>query len=153
MLASTVSIDWQVNERVTVLDSGALKIHNIQKEDAGQYRCVARNSVGMVYSRLVTIQVQGRLATLCVCVSVCLCYRCSQPMSCSSGSDPAGSQGEAGGVRQLGVPGVQRYRKSGSNHYLAGKWEHGEFSTQSGCKTPEETADACSKPDKTRRLD
>lgn len=49
----------QVNERVTVLDSGALKIHNIQKEDAGQYRCVARNSLGYVFSRLVTIQVQA----------------------------------------------------------------------------------------------
>lgn len=72
MLVSTVSVDWQVNERVTVLDSGALKIHNIQKEDAGQYRCVARNSLGYVFSRLVTIQVQGRLATLCVCVCLCV---------------------------------------------------------------------------------
>lgn len=140
MLVSTVSVDWQVNERVTVLDSGALKIHNIHKEDAGQYRCVARNSLGYVFSRLVSIQVQGRSATLCVCVSVCLCYRWSQPMSCSSGSDLAGSQGEAGGVRQPGVPGVQRYRKSGSDHHLAGKREHRELSTRSGGQTPEETA-------------
>lgn len=72
VLASTVSVDWQVNERVTVLDSGALKIHNIHKEDAGQYRCVARNSLGLVFSKLVTIQVQGRSAALCVCVCACV---------------------------------------------------------------------------------
>lgn len=72
VLPSSVSVDWQVSERVTVLDYGALKIHNIQKEDAGQYRCVARNSLGMAFSRLVNIQVQGRLATLGVCVCVCL---------------------------------------------------------------------------------
>lgn len=72
MLASTVSVDWQVTERVTVLDSGALKIHNIHKEDAGQYRCVARNSLGLVFSKLVTIQVQGRSAALCVCVCLCV---------------------------------------------------------------------------------
>lgn len=72
----TVSVDWQVSERVTVLDYGALKIHNIQKEDAGQYRCVARNSLGMAFSRLVNIQVQGRLATLCVSACVFLASSC-----------------------------------------------------------------------------
>lgn len=68
VLPSNFSVDCQVSERVTMLDYGALKIHNIQKEDAGQYRCVARNSLGMAFSRLVNIQVQGRLGTLCVCV-------------------------------------------------------------------------------------
>lgn len=49
----------QVSDRVTILDYGALKIHNIQKEDAGQYRCVARNSFGLAFSKPVTIEVQG----------------------------------------------------------------------------------------------
>jgi len=41
------------------LESGSLKINNIKKEDAGQYRCVARNSFGIAYSKPVTIEVQG----------------------------------------------------------------------------------------------
>ncbi|KAM6984691.1 muscle, skeletal receptor tyrosine-protein kinase [Aplochiton taeniatus] len=49
----------KVSERVSILDYGALKIHNIQKQDAGQYRCVARNSFGMAFSRPVTIEVQA----------------------------------------------------------------------------------------------
>lgn len=49
----------QITDRVTILDYGALKIHNIQKEDAGQYRCVARNSFGLAFSKPVTIEVQG----------------------------------------------------------------------------------------------
>ncbi|KAM6902973.1 LOW QUALITY PROTEIN: muscle, skeletal receptor tyrosine-protein kinase [Xenentodon cancila] len=50
----------KVNDRVTILDYGALKIHNIQKEDAGQYRCVARrNSFGLAFSKPVTIEVQA----------------------------------------------------------------------------------------------
>ena len=50
---------FQISDRVTILDYGALKIHNIQKEDAGQYRCVARNSFGLAFSKPVTIEVQG----------------------------------------------------------------------------------------------
>lgn len=49
----------QISERVTILDYGALKIHNIRKEDAGQYRCVAKNSFGLSISKPVTIEVQG----------------------------------------------------------------------------------------------
>lgn len=49
----------QISERVTVLEYGALKIHNMRKEDAGQYRCVARNSFGLSISKPVTIEVQG----------------------------------------------------------------------------------------------
>lgn len=51
----------QVSDRVTILDYGALKIHNIQREDAGQYRCVARNSFGLAFSKPVTIEVQGKI--------------------------------------------------------------------------------------------
>lgn len=50
---------FQISDRVTILDYGALKIHNIQKEDAGQYRCVAKNSFGLAFSKPVTIEVQG----------------------------------------------------------------------------------------------
>uniref|UniRef100_A0A3Q3G973 receptor protein-tyrosine kinase n=1 Tax=Labrus bergylta TaxID=56723 RepID=A0A3Q3G973_9LABR len=42
----------KISDRVTILDYGALKIHNIQKEDAGQYRCVARNSFGLAFSKI-----------------------------------------------------------------------------------------------------
>lgn len=49
----------QISDRVTILDYGALKIRNIRKEDAGQYRCVARNSFGLSISKPVTIEVQG----------------------------------------------------------------------------------------------
>ncbi|KAJ3605604.1 hypothetical protein NHX12_027649, partial [Muraenolepis orangiensis] len=49
----------QVSERVSVLDYGSLKIHNLQREDAGHYRCVARNSFGLAFSKPVTIQVQA----------------------------------------------------------------------------------------------
>uniref|UniRef100_A0A671RJD4 Muscle, skeletal receptor tyrosine protein kinase-like n=1 Tax=Sinocyclocheilus anshuiensis TaxID=1608454 RepID=A0A671RJD4_9TELE len=49
----------KVNSRISVLESGSLKINNIKKEDAGPYRCVARNSFGIVYSKPVTIEVQA----------------------------------------------------------------------------------------------
>ncbi|RXN11781.1 skeletal receptor tyrosine kinase-like protein [Labeo rohita] len=49
----------KVNSRISVLESGSLKINNIKKEDAGQYRCAARNSFGIVYSKPVTIEVQA----------------------------------------------------------------------------------------------
>ncbi|CAF89668.1 unnamed protein product, partial [Tetraodon nigroviridis] len=48
----------KISDRVTILDYGALKIHNVRKEDAGQYRCVARNSFGLSISKPVTIEVQ-----------------------------------------------------------------------------------------------
>ncbi|XP_071207662.1 muscle, skeletal receptor tyrosine-protein kinase [Salvelinus alpinus] len=48
-----------VSDRITILDYGALKIHNIKKEDAGQYRCVAKNSFGIAFSKPVTIEVQA----------------------------------------------------------------------------------------------
>uniref|UniRef100_A0A3Q3G9N3 receptor protein-tyrosine kinase n=1 Tax=Kryptolebias marmoratus TaxID=37003 RepID=A0A3Q3G9N3_KRYMA len=47
----------KVSDRITILDYGALKIHNIQKEDAGQYRCVARNSFGLAFSKPVIIEI------------------------------------------------------------------------------------------------
>ncbi|XP_028830207.1 muscle, skeletal receptor tyrosine-protein kinase isoform X1 [Denticeps clupeoides] len=49
----------KVSDRISILESGALKIHNIKKEDAGQYRCVARNSVGIAFSKPVTIEIQA----------------------------------------------------------------------------------------------
>ncbi|XP_042685382.1 muscle, skeletal receptor tyrosine-protein kinase isoform X5 [Centrocercus urophasianus] len=47
------------NARIAVLDSGNLRIHNVQREDAGQYRCVARNSLGSAYSKPATVVVEG----------------------------------------------------------------------------------------------
>ncbi|GAB0205899.1 muscle, skeletal receptor tyrosine-protein kinase [Grus japonensis] len=47
------------NARIAVLDSGNLRIHNVQREDAGQYRCVAKNSLGTAYSKPATVVVEG----------------------------------------------------------------------------------------------
>ncbi|XP_072514899.1 muscle, skeletal receptor tyrosine-protein kinase isoform X1 [Salminus brasiliensis] len=49
----------KVDSRISILEFGALKIHNIKKEDAGQYRCVAKNSFGIAFSKPVTIEVQA----------------------------------------------------------------------------------------------
>ncbi|XP_064032495.1 muscle, skeletal receptor tyrosine-protein kinase isoform X1 [Pogoniulus pusillus] len=46
------------NARIAVLDSGNLRIHNVQREDAGQYRCVAKNSLGTAYSKPATVVVE-----------------------------------------------------------------------------------------------
>uniref|UniRef100_A0A8C3YQ79 receptor protein-tyrosine kinase n=1 Tax=Catagonus wagneri TaxID=51154 RepID=A0A8C3YQ79_9CETA len=46
------------NSRTAVLESGSLRIHNVQKEDAGHYRCVAKNSLGTAYSKLVKLEVE-----------------------------------------------------------------------------------------------
>ncbi|XP_072444215.1 muscle, skeletal receptor tyrosine-protein kinase isoform X3 [Chiloscyllium punctatum] len=46
--------------RTSVLESGNLRIRSVQIEDAGQYRCLARNSLGLEYSRSVTLEVQGK---------------------------------------------------------------------------------------------
>lgn len=54
------SYPWQENSRIAVLESGSLRIHNVQKEDAGHYRCVAKNSLGMAYSKLVKLEVEGK---------------------------------------------------------------------------------------------
>ncbi|XP_034871977.1 muscle, skeletal receptor tyrosine-protein kinase isoform X2 [Mirounga leonina] len=47
------------NSRIAVLESGSLRIHNVQKEDAGHYRCVAKNSLGTAYSKLVKLEVEA----------------------------------------------------------------------------------------------
>lgn len=52
---------WQENSRTAVLESGSLRIHNVQKEDAGHYRCVAKNSLGTAYSKLVKLEVEGKV--------------------------------------------------------------------------------------------
>ena len=51
---------WQENSRTAVLESGSLRIHNVQKEDAGNYRCVAKNSLGTAYSKLAKLEVEGK---------------------------------------------------------------------------------------------
>ncbi|XP_006626687.2 muscle, skeletal receptor tyrosine-protein kinase [Lepisosteus oculatus] len=47
------------NDRISILDFGSLKIQDIQKEDAGQYRCVSKNSFGVAFSKPATIEVQA----------------------------------------------------------------------------------------------
>ncbi|XP_018777101.2 muscle, skeletal receptor tyrosine-protein kinase isoform X2 [Serinus canaria] len=59
------SVSWVKGEtvvketaRIAVLDSGNLRIHNVQREDAGQYRCVAKNSLGTAYSKPANVVVE-----------------------------------------------------------------------------------------------
>ncbi|XP_074052220.1 muscle, skeletal receptor tyrosine-protein kinase-like [Macrotis lagotis] len=47
------------NTRIAILESGSLRIHNVQREDAGHYRCVAKNSLGTAYSKLVMLEVEA----------------------------------------------------------------------------------------------
>ncbi|XP_069779050.1 muscle, skeletal receptor tyrosine-protein kinase [Narcine bancroftii] len=44
--------------RTSVLESGNLRIRNVQLEDAGKYQCLARNSLGFEYSRSAALEVQ-----------------------------------------------------------------------------------------------
>ncbi len=43
--------------RITVLPNGVLQIHNVQMEDAGEYRCVATNIGSRSKSREATLTV------------------------------------------------------------------------------------------------
>ncbi|XP_054142412.1 muscle, skeletal receptor tyrosine-protein kinase isoform X5 [Melozone crissalis] len=65
------SVSWVKGEtvvketaRIAVLDSGNLRIHNVQREDAGQYRCVAKNSLGTAYSKPANVVVEGESTPL-----------------------------------------------------------------------------------------
>ncbi|XP_008287962.1 protogenin B [Stegastes partitus] len=59
------TITWELNQstlplqtdRITVLPNGVLQIHNVQMEDAGQYRCVATNIGSRLKSREATLTV------------------------------------------------------------------------------------------------
>uniref|UniRef100_A0A3B3ZFT1 receptor protein-tyrosine kinase n=1 Tax=Periophthalmus magnuspinnatus TaxID=409849 RepID=A0A3B3ZFT1_9GOBI len=76
------------DERVTILDYGALKIHNIQKEDAGQYRCVARNSFGLAFSKPVTIEVQAPARILRVPKEKRVAYGSQISLECNATGNP-----------------------------------------------------------------
>uniref|UniRef100_A0AAQ5YCL8 receptor protein-tyrosine kinase n=2 Tax=Amphiprion ocellaris TaxID=80972 RepID=A0AAQ5YCL8_AMPOC len=78
----------KVSERVTILDYGALKIHNIQKEDAGQYRCVARNSFGLAFSKPVTIEVQAPARILRVPKEKRVAYGSQVSLECNATGNP-----------------------------------------------------------------
>ncbi|XP_039635762.1 muscle, skeletal receptor tyrosine-protein kinase isoform X2 [Perca fluviatilis] len=75
-------------DRVTILDYGALKIHNIQKEDAGQYRCVARNSFGLAFSKPVTIEVQAPARILLVPKEKRVAYGSQISLQCNATGNP-----------------------------------------------------------------
>ncbi|XP_068190969.1 muscle, skeletal receptor tyrosine-protein kinase [Antennarius striatus] len=78
----------QVTDRVTILDYGALKIHKIQKEDAGQYRCVARNSFGFAFSKPVTIEVQAPARILQVPKEKRVAYGSQISLECRATGNP-----------------------------------------------------------------
>ncbi|KAM9735091.1 muscle, skeletal receptor tyrosine-protein kinase [Menidia menidia] len=77
-----------LSDRVTILDYGALKIHNIQKEDAGQYRCVARNSFGLAFSKPVTIEVQAPARILRVPKEKRVAFGSQTSLECNATGNP-----------------------------------------------------------------
>uniref|UniRef100_G3Q2K8 receptor protein-tyrosine kinase n=1 Tax=Gasterosteus aculeatus aculeatus TaxID=481459 RepID=G3Q2K8_GASAC len=78
----------KVSDRVTILDYGALKIHHIQKEDAGQYRCVARNSFGLAFSKPVTIEIQAPARILRVPKEKRVAYGSLISLECNATGNP-----------------------------------------------------------------
>ncbi|KAM9841702.1 muscle, skeletal receptor tyrosine-protein kinase [Aulostomus maculatus] len=78
----------KVSDRVTILDYGALKIHNIQKEDAGHYRCVARNSFGLAFSKPVTLEVQAPARILKVPKEKRVAYGSQISLECNATGNP-----------------------------------------------------------------
>ncbi|XP_053555980.1 muscle, skeletal receptor tyrosine-protein kinase [Bombina bombina] len=46
------------NARIAILESGSLRIQKVQREDVGQYRCVAKNSLGTAYSKPAKLEVE-----------------------------------------------------------------------------------------------
>uniref|UniRef100_A0A8C3ABM1 receptor protein-tyrosine kinase n=1 Tax=Cyclopterus lumpus TaxID=8103 RepID=A0A8C3ABM1_CYCLU len=78
----------KISDRVTILDYGALKIHHIQKEDAGQYRCVARNSFGLAFSKPVTIEVQAPARILRVPKEKRVAYGSQVSLECNATGNP-----------------------------------------------------------------
>ncbi|XP_031711872.1 muscle, skeletal receptor tyrosine-protein kinase [Anarrhichthys ocellatus] len=78
----------KVSDHVTILDYGALKIHHIQKEDAGQYRCVARNSFGLAFSKPVTIEVQAPARILRVPKEKRVVYGSQISLECNATGNP-----------------------------------------------------------------
>ncbi|XP_018412722.1 PREDICTED: muscle, skeletal receptor tyrosine-protein kinase [Nanorana parkeri] len=46
------------NARISILDSGSLRIQKVQREDVGQYRCVAKNSLGTTISKPALLEVE-----------------------------------------------------------------------------------------------
>ncbi|XP_061119263.1 muscle, skeletal receptor tyrosine-protein kinase [Conger conger] len=78
----------KINDRISILDYGALKIHNIKKEDAGHYRCVARNSFGIAFSRLVTIEVQAPARILKVPKEKRVAFGTEVKLECNATGNP-----------------------------------------------------------------
>uniref|UniRef100_A0A8C6UTE0 receptor protein-tyrosine kinase n=1 Tax=Neogobius melanostomus TaxID=47308 RepID=A0A8C6UTE0_9GOBI len=78
----------KLSDRVTILDYGALKFHNIHKEDAGQYRCVARNSFGLAFSKPVTIEVQAPARILKVPKGKRVAYGSQISLECNATGNP-----------------------------------------------------------------
>ncbi|XP_040216595.1 muscle, skeletal receptor tyrosine-protein kinase isoform X1 [Rana temporaria] len=46
------------NTRISILESGSLRIQKVQREDVGQYRCVAKNSLGTAISKPALLEVE-----------------------------------------------------------------------------------------------
>ncbi|KAL0963271.1 hypothetical protein UPYG_G00352000 [Umbra pygmaea] len=78
----------QVIDRISILDNGALKIHNIKKEDAGQYRCVAKNSFGIAFSKPVIIEVQAPARILRVPKDKSVAFGSKVSLECNATGNP-----------------------------------------------------------------
>ncbi|XP_061603827.1 muscle, skeletal receptor tyrosine-protein kinase [Phyllopteryx taeniolatus] len=78
----------KVSDRVNILDYGALKINYIQKEDAGQYRCVGKNSFGSAFSKPATIEVQAPARILRVPKEKRVAYGSQISLECNATGNP-----------------------------------------------------------------
>ncbi|KAG7268349.1 hypothetical protein CRUP_037443 [Coryphaenoides rupestris] len=77
-----------VSNRISILDYGTLKIHNLQREDGGQYRCVARNSFGLAFSKPVSIHVQAPARILKVPDDKRVAYGAHVSLECHATGNP-----------------------------------------------------------------
>ncbi|XP_051784281.1 muscle, skeletal receptor tyrosine-protein kinase [Erpetoichthys calabaricus] len=78
----------KVNDRISILDTGTLKIHDIQKDDAGRYRCVTKNSLGMEYSRPVTVEVQVPSRIQKISMNKRVAFGSEITLECNASGDP-----------------------------------------------------------------
>ncbi|KAG2465985.1 MUSK kinase, partial [Polypterus senegalus] len=80
--------ETEVNDRISILDTGTLKIHDIQKDDAGRYRCVTKNSLGVEYSRPVTVEVQVPSRIQKISMNKRVAFGSEITLECNASGDP-----------------------------------------------------------------